>query len=113
MDRLEQIEGVESVHVTYAADIIVPWKEGLPDDWMREFYATSMAVPYDPEEYRDNPEKFYSVMAGIDNEEFEKINAGLENPMGPQKFYNGECCLIYRSMLDLSDDFLVGQKLQF
>lgn len=113
VDRLEQIEGVESVHVTYAADIIVPWKEGLPDDWMREFYATSMAVPYDPEEYRDNPEKFYSVMAGIDNEEFERINAGLVNPMDPQKFYNGECCLIYRSMLDLSDDFLVGQKLQF
>lgn len=113
IEGLEKTEGVEAVHVTYAADIIVPWEEGFPDDWMRGFYEVGMADPYDAEEYKNNPERFYSVMVGVDEKEFEKLNAEFETPVDTQEFIDGESCLVYRGATDFSDDYLIGQRLRF
>ena len=111
-DAVENTAGVRSVHAYYASDIIVPWEEGFADTWMNSFYDSVMSVPYeeDKAEYKQNPKRFYSIIGGIDEELFEKINADLEQPIGKEDFMSGKCCILYRNFAQLPDSRIIGQS---
>lgn len=112
---IREMDGVKQVHPMTSTQIIIPWEPGFSDMWMKEFYETWMDHSYgqDVEEYRQHPEKFYTFMSGIYEEEFDYVNSTLEKPVDKEKFMNGETCLIYRDDLSLKLSDVRGKKLAF
>lgn len=115
LSKVENIDGIKKIHKVYQSEIVVPWEEDLADTWMEEFYATWMTYPYADgiEEYKQNPDKFYSFAAGIDEEEFDDLSKDLKTSVNKEAFLKGEVCIIYRNDLELSDDDLRGKTLSF
>lgn len=109
------MDGVKKVHPMTSTQIIIPWEPEFSDMWMREFYETWMDHVYeeDIEEYKQHPEKFYTFMTGIDEEEFDYVNSTLEKPVDKEQFMDGSTCLIYRDGLTLDLDDIQGKKVNF
>lgn len=104
VERLRENEKIKEVHPLLRQKIMVPWEPEFTDPWMREFYDTWVAgVDYDEivEEYKADPQKYYSFIKGIDETEFDFLNSGLEEPMDKQEFLKGDTCIIYRNGLVL------------
>ena len=80
--------------------------------WMKEFYEKWMTIPYsqEKEEYQNHPENFGSSLIGIDEQEFNRLNENLEQPINKEEFLSGKTCIIYRNGLDLSNSDLIGSK---
>ncbi len=115
LEKLGQASGVKQIHKFYTEDIAVPWEAGFSNTWMREFYEKWMSCFYEDfvEQYKNHPEKFYSIMAGLDEEEFDQLNGELPHPIDKKNFMAGKCCIVYRNDLALKDKELVGQSLKF
>ena len=62
-----------------------------------------MYTPYkdDVSDYKKHPEKYYSVMQGIDKEEFEHLNESLIQTGRSGTFESGKICIIYGPGMDL------------
>ena len=71
-----------------------------------------MTIPYsqEKEEYQNHPENFGSSLIGIDEQEFDRLNENLEQPINKEEFLSGKTCIIYRNGLDLADSDLIGRK---
>ena len=78
--RLNEMEGIAKIDPVIYTEITVPWEPDFADQWMREFYETWMNIPYEDEreEYKEHPENFGSVLAGIDEEDFKALNSTLQ-----------------------------------
>lgn len=109
---IKDLDGVSEVHPVVFAEITVPWEPDFSDMWMKEFYEKWMTIPYsqEKEEYQNHPENFGSSLIGIDEQEFDRLNENLEQPINKEEFLSGKTCIIYRNGLDLSNSDLVGKK---
>ena len=103
---------MSEVHPVVFAEITVPWEPDFSDMWMKEFYEKWMTIPYsqEKEEYQNHPENFGSSLIGIDEQEFDRLNENLEQPINKEEFLSGKTCIIYRNGLDLADSDLIGRK---
>lgn len=116
IESLEKDEGIAEIHTLLEAKIIVPWEPQFSDLWMREYY--DMWVYYQTydeiiEEYKQNPQDFYSFVKGIDEAEFGYINAGQDTPVDKEAFMEGKVCLIYRNGLSFGQDALKGKSVTY
>ena len=109
---IKDLDGVSEVHPVVFAEITVPWEPDFSDMWMKEFYEKWMTIPYsqEKEEYQNHPENFGSSLIGIDEQEFDRLNENLEQPINKEEFLSGKTCIIYRNGLDLSNSDLIGSK---
>ncbi len=109
--RLNEMEGIAKIDPVIYTEITVPWEPDFADQWMREFYETWMNIPYEDEreEYKEHPENFGSVLAGIDEEDFKALNSTLQEPVSEAAFLKGETCLLYRNGLAFEDRDVVGR----
>lgn len=107
VDELRESEGIKEVHPLLRQKIIIPWEPEFTDKWMREFYdAWVVGVDYEDivEEYKADPQKYYSFIKGIDEAELDYLNSTLEEPVDKTAFLKGETCLIYRNSLMLDEE---------
>lgn len=113
--KLASDEGIDEVHFITSSQIVMPWEPGFADKWMREFYETWMAVPYeeDKEKYQKAPEDFSSFIRGIDEQTFESLNRLLDTPVDKEKFEKGEVCILYKDRLALETADVKGEQLSF
>lgn len=105
--EIQESKGIEAVHPLLRQKIIIPWEPEFTDRWMREFYETWMVgVAYDEivEEYKAEPEKYYSFIKGIDEEEFDYLNSTFDTPADKQAFLKGETCIVYKNSLGLNEE---------
>ena len=110
--QIKEIPGVSEVHSILSAEITVPWEPEFAEMWMEEFYAKWMSIPYEQEkeEYQSHPENFGSSLLGIDEQEFDYLNASLEHPVKKEDFLLGKACIIYRNGLDFADADILGKE---
>ncbi len=89
---IKDLDGVSEVHPVVFAEITVPWEPDFSDMWMKEFYEKWMTIPYsqEKEEYQNHPENFGSSLIGIDEQEFDRLNENLEQPINKEEFLSGE-----------------------
>ncbi|KMZ55567.1 ABC transporter permease [Dorea sp. D27] len=115
LSDMRDMEGVEKLHPMTSTQIIIPWEPEFSDMWMKEFYETWMDHSYEEDigEYKQHPEKFYTFMTGIDEEEFDYVNSTLEKPVDKEQFLDGRTCLIYRDGLSLHLADIRGKKVSF
>lgn len=113
--KLKSSGAVSEIHPLLTAKIIVPWEPEFADQWMRKFYEMWMYTPYkdDINDYKKHPEKYYSLMQGIDRQEFKYVNEQLEHPVDQKQFESGKVCIIYRMAMDFDEKQTDKMKVNF
>lgn len=112
---LDESKGIREIYPLYLDEITVPWEPDFAEIWMREEYATWMDYPYAEarDEYKKNPDKFYSYITGIDEMLFDRLKETLSQPVDKEAFMTGEVCILYRNDLSLTEKDIEGKTLTF
>lgn len=115
LEELRADEGIKEIHPMYNAQIVIPWKDGFVDLWMREFYDMWMEESYEDiiDDYKEHPENYYSYLTGITQQEFEYLNASLEEPLDEQEFLEGKSCILHQNALSFEKDEVIGKSVDF
>lgn len=113
LQNLQQNPGVREVHPIVNAQIVMPWDADFLDYWMREFYDMWMDADYDRADYQQHPEKYASFLAGIDEQQFETLNATLEQPVDKADFLAGKVCIVFENGLQLDKTKTIGKPVSF
>lgn len=113
LEELKCNPGVREVHPIVNAQIVMPWDADFLDYWMREFYDMWMDADYDRADYQQHPEKYASFLAGIDEQQFETLNATLEQPMDKADFLAGKVCIVFENGLQLDKTKTIGKPVSF
>ena len=112
MEDLEHLDGVSAVYPLFYGQITVPWEPDFAEQWMEEFYAKWMMIPYeeDRSEYQQHPENFGSVILGISEEEFPYLQEVVDTTLDREDFLSGKSCVLYRNGLELTMENLAGTQ---
>lgn len=112
MEDLEHLDGVSAVYPLLYGQITVPWEPDFAEQWMEEFYAKWMMIPYeeDRSEYQQYPENFGSVILGISEEEFPYLQEVVDTTLDREDFLSGKSCVLYRNGLELTMENLAGTQ---
>ena len=112
MEDLEHLDGVSAVYPLLYGQITVPWEPDFAEQWMEEFYAKWMMIPYeeDRSEYQQHPENFGSVILGISEEEFPYLQEVVDTTLDREDFLSGKSCVLYRNGLELTMENLAGTQ---
>lgn len=113
LQDLRHNPGVREVHPIVNAQIVIPWDADFLDYWMHEFYDMWMDVGYDREHYQQHPEKYASFLVGIDEQQFETLNATLEQPVDKADFLAGKACIVFENWLKLDKTKTIGKSISF
>lgn len=113
LEELKCNPGVREVHPIVNAQIVMPWDADFLDYWMREFYDMWMDADYDRADYQQYPEKYASFLVGIDEQQFETLNATLEQPMDKADFLAGKVCIVFENGLQLDKTKTIGKPVSF
>lgn len=112
LGKLRRDAAVKEVHPVTVARAVMPWEPDFAELWMRGFYEVWLEESYEDieTEYRAHPEKFYSLLTGIDQAEFAHLNSTLETPVEEQAFQEGKVCILYGNQLDLKGEDVIGKN---
>lgn len=113
LEELKCNPGVREVHPIVNVQIVMPWDADFLEYWMREFYDMWMDADYDRADYQQHPEKYASFLAGIDEQQFETLNATLEQPMDKADFLAGKVCIVFENGLQLDKTKTIGKPVSF
>lgn len=108
-------EGIKKIYPVYNEEIVIPWQGEFTDYWMTNFYNMWMPETYEDvrDDYRKHPEKYYSFLVGIDEEEFQYLNLLMENVVAEEDFLEGKACILYENMLGLDLEKVKGKQISF
>lgn len=111
--KIQDRKDIQEVNLVQSGEIMVPWEPEFADVWMREQYEMWMPEPYEDilEEYKTHPENFGSFMVGISEEDFDRFNQTLEEPMDKEQFVKGKTCMLDERYLELTADDVQGEKI--
>lgn len=112
LGQLQDISGVSKVYPLSYGQVTVPWEPDFADQWMEEFYAKWMNVPYEDEvsEYKEHPENFGSILLGVSEDEFPYLQESVDTELNKEDFLAGKTCVLYRNGLDFTTDDLAGKE---
>lgn len=113
LEELKCNPGVREVHPIVNVQIVIPWDADFLEYWMREFYDMWMDADYDRADYQQHPEKYASFLVGIDEQQFETLNATLEQPMDKADFLAGKVCIVFENGLQLDKTKTIGKPVSF
>lgn len=65
------------------------------------------------EDYQQHPEKYSSFLVGIDEQQFQALNATLEQPVDEADFLSGNACILYTNWLRLDKTKTIGKPISF
>lgn len=97
LEEIENMDGVKDIHVTEGVPVCFPYEpEGFSDLWIRNYiertpYLSAEEVIAD---YQADPSRYYGMLKGIDEEEFDYLNQSLDTPVDKQDFLNGKTGIV-------------------
>lgn len=116
LKQLEERDGVKEIHPIVNSEIVIPLESDFMEEWMRRFYDVWMTESYSEKiklDYQKHPEKCYSFLVGIDQSQFQYLNATLEKPIDEKEFLEGKTCIIYGNSIELNTKQITGQEISF
>lgn len=115
INDLRKKDSIKEIHPLLGAKIVIPWEPEFSDVWMRKFYEKWMNTPYkdDLEDYKKHPEKYASIIYGIDKNEFEYLNETMEHPVDAKLFESGKVCILYGGRVSLDEKLLKKAKITY
>lgn len=97
ISELEKMEGIACLHVVRGIPVSFPYDaDGFSDFWIKGYTQIKPYLPYADtiKDYQKNPEKYYGMLKGIDEEEFEYLNGTLGNIVEKQDFLEGNTAIL-------------------
>lgn len=108
-------DGIAEVHAVLGVPVIYPYNaDGFSDFWITSYTKMKPYLTYSEirKEYQEHPEKYYGMMKGIDEAEFDYLNESLENAVNKQDFLNGKTAILQFAGFEIPQKW-IGSNLTF
>ena len=115
LSEITKIDGVAEVHAMRGIPAVFPYQaDGFSDFWIKEYTEVKTYLSYSDtvQGYRENPEKYYGMIKGIDEEEFDYLNQTLGNAVDKQSFLNGETAVLQFAGFEIPQKW-IGNSIPF
>lgn len=106
---IQKTQGVSKVHVVKGVPVIFPYDEnGFSDFWIKGYTELKPYLSYAEtvSEYQQNPEKYYGMIKGIDESEFDYLNETLGNVIDKQEFLKGETAILQYAGFEIPKEWI-------
>ena len=104
---VEKVKGVREVHAVRGLPAVFPWDDGgFADCWIKGYAELKPYLSY-PEtvlDYQKNPEKYYGMLKGIDEQEFDYLNGTLGNALEKEDFLNGKTAVLQYAGFEMPEE---------
>lgn len=116
LSDVERTEGVREVHAVEGAPVVFPYiSDGFSDMWIRNYIEKTPYLSLEDTiaDYKENPGKYYGMLKGIDEEEFDYLNQSLAAPVDKEDFLNGEVCIVQYDGSEVTEEYLDHGEIPF
>lgn len=111
----EEMEGVTEVHAVRGIPVIFPYDtNGFSDFWIKGYTGIKPYLSYSEtaSDYQKNPEKYYGMLKGIEEAEFDYLNESLGNPVDKQEFLSGNTAILQYAGFEIPKEW-IGSTISF
>lgn len=115
VSAIQETEGVSEIHTVKGTPIVFPYDEnGFSDFWIKEYTELKPYLSYSEtvSEYRKKPKKYYGMIKGVDESEFDYLNETLGNVIDKQEFLNGETAILQYAGFEIPKEW-IGSTVSF
>lgn len=115
LEEIENTDGVKDVHAMRGIPVMIPYHANdFSDFWIKGYAETKTYLPYSDvmQDYQKNPEKYYGMIKGIDEAEFDYLNETLGNMVNKQDFKNGKTAILQFAGFEIPQKW-IGSKIPF
>ena len=115
LSEIQETEGVAEVHAVKGIPVIFPYDEnGFSDFWIKGYTELKPYLTYSDivSEYQQNPEKYYGMIKGIDEAEFDYLNESLGGVIDQQEFLNGKTAVLQYAGFEITPKW-IGNNISF
>lgn len=115
ISNIQKTEGVAEVHAVKGVPITFPYDEnGFSDFWIKGYTELKPYLSYSEtvSEYLQSPEKYYGMIKGIDESEFDYLNERLGNTIDKKEFLNGEIAILQYAGFEIPEEW-IGNSVPF
>lgn len=115
MAEIENTDGVKDIHAMRGIPAIIPYQANhFSDFWIKSYAETKTYLSYSEvmQDYQKNPEKYYGMIKGIDETEFDYLNKTLGNVVDKQDFKNGKTAILQFAGFEIPQKW-IGSKIPF
>ncbi len=112
---IQGAEGVAEVHAVKGIPVIFPYEEnGFSDFWIKGYTEMKPYLTYSDvvSEYQRNPEKYYGMIKGIDEAEFDYLNKSLGSIIDKQEFLSGRTAILQYAGFEIPTEW-IGNNISF
>ena len=113
---IDKIDGIKEIHAVMGLPVILPYDaDSFSDMWIKSYVETKPYMSYADivSDYRKNPEKYYGMIKGIDEAEFDYLNQLLSTPVEKQDFLSGKICIIQYAGFEIPQEYMEDKKITF
>ena len=115
LSDIQGAEGVAEVHALKGIPVTLPYeKNGFSDFWIKGYTEMKPYLTYTDvaSEYQRNPEKYYGMLKGIDEAEFDYLNENLGGIIDKQEFLNGQTAILQYAGFEIPKKW-IGNNISF
>ena len=115
LSEIQKLEGVAVVHAVKGIPVTFPYeKNGLFDFWIKGYTEMKPYLTYTDvvSEYQRNPEKYYGMLKGIGEAEFDYLNENLGGIIDKQEFLNGQTAILQYAGFEIPKKW-IGNNISF
>lgn len=112
---IKKVEGVKEVHAVLGIPIVFPYYGGgFGDFWIKGYTELKPYLSYSETilDYQGNPEKYYGMLKGIGEAEFDYLNGVLGNAVEKGDFLAGRTAILQYAGFEIPQEW-VGGKVSF
>lgn len=112
---IKEAAGITEVHAVKGAPVVFPYEgNAFLDFWIKNYTELKPYLSYSEtvSEYQQHPEKYYGMIKGIDDSEFDYLNGTLGNIIDKQDFLNGETAILQYAGFEISEEW-IGSTISF
>ena len=112
---IEETEAIKEVHAVKGVPVTFPYcKNSFSDFWIKSYTELKPYLSYSETalEYQQNPEKYYGMIKGIDESEFDYLNDTLGNIIDKQDFLNGKTAILQYAGFEIPEKW-IGSTIPF
>lgn len=108
---IKETTGVADVHTVQGIPVVFPYEpNGFSDFWIKSYTQLKPYLSYSEtvSDYRQHPEKYYGMLKGIDEAEFDYLNESLAHAINKQDFLNGKTAVLQYAGFEIPDKWTDG-----
>ena len=109
LSDIKGTEGVSEVHAVKGVPVVFPYEKAhFSDFWIKGYTELKPYLSYSETVslYQQNPEKYYGMIKGIDESEFDYLNGTLGNVIDKQEFLNGETAILQYAGFEIPNKWI-------